>query len=51
MVPYLFLRFDWTILIVCCHKNNATFPGDVAGYRRHVFTLKSYQACGEAGKS
>ena len=22
-----FLRFDWTVLIKCCHKNNATPPG------------------------
>ena len=27
MAQYFFLRFDWTVLIVCCHKNNATPPG------------------------
>ena len=28
-----------------CYKNNAIHR-DVVGYRRHVFPLKSYQACG-----
>ena len=45
-LAYFFLRFDWIILTMCCHKNNGTSP-DGAGYCRHVFPLKSYHACGE----
>ena len=40
-----FLRFDWTVLIIYCYKT-MQLHWDVAGYRRYVFPLKSYEECG-----
>ena len=39
------LRFDWTVVIMCCHKNNATPPG-CRRFPPACVPLKSYQACG-----